>query len=43
MTVRMKGKLGKLTGNGGVVRKEDKEKPPTSTKKAEGNLKSKTK
>ena len=42
MTVRMKGNLGKLTGNGGVVRKEDKEKAP-STKKAEGNLKSKSK
>lgn len=43
MTVQMKGNLGKLTGNGGVIRKEDKEKTESSTKKAEGNLKAKTK
>ena len=45
MTVRMKGNLGKLTGNAGVVRKADKVKNQenSSTKKAEGNLKSKTK
>ena len=41
MSIRAKGGLGKLTGNGGVIRKEDKEKTTTSTKKAEGNLKSK--
>ena len=42
MTVRAKGSLGKLTGAAGVVRKADKEKNQTtsSTKKAEGNLKS---
>lgn len=44
MTVRMKGNIGKLTGAAGVVRKADKEKNQTpSTKKAEGNLKSKSK
>ena len=46
MTVRMKGNLGKLTGNAGVVvRKADKAKnqETPSTKKAEGNLKSKAK
>ena len=44
MTVRMKGNIGKLTGAAGVVRKADKEKASTpSTKKAEGNLKSKSK
>jgi Na+/citrate or Na+/malate symporter len=40
MTVRMKGNLGKLTGNGEIIRKEDKERT-NSTKKAEGNLKAK--
>ena len=45
MTVRMKGQFGKLTGNAGVVRKADKAKnqETPSTKKAEGNLKSKAK
>jgi hypothetical protein len=45
MTVRMKGNIGKLTGAAGVVRKADKVKNQStpSTKKAEGNLKSKTK
>ena len=45
MTVRMKGNLGKLTGSAGVVRKADKAKnqETPSTKKAEGNLKSKAK
>ena len=43
MTIRAKGSLGKLTGNGGVIRKADKEKATGSTKKAEGNLKAKTK
>lgn len=43
MTVRAKGSLGKLTGNGGVIRKADKEKATASTKKAEGNLKAKSK
>ena len=45
MTVRMKGQFGKLSGAAGVVRKADKEKTQTtsSTKKAEGNLKSKAK
>lgn len=43
MTVRTKGSLGKLTGTGGIVRKADKEKTSSSTKKAEGNLKSKSK
>jgi len=43
MTIRAKGSLGKLTGTGGIVRKADKEKAAQSTKKAEGNLKAKTK
>jgi hypothetical protein len=41
MSIRAKGGLGKLTGNGGVIRKADKEKTTNSTKKAEGNLKAK--
>ena len=40
MGIGAKSSLGKLTGTGGIVRKADKE---TTTKKAEGNLKSKAK
>ena len=43
MSIRAKGSLGKLTGTAGVVRKAEKEKTNESTKKAEGNLKAKTK
>ena len=43
MSIRAKGSLGKLTGVGGIVRKADKEKTADSTKKAEGNLKAKSK
>lgn len=43
MSIGAKSSLGKLTGNGGVVRKADKEKASQTTKKAEGNLKAKTK
>jgi hypothetical protein len=42
MSIGTKSGLGKLTGTGGIVRKADKEKAAT-TKKAEGNLKAKTK
>lgn len=41
MSIGAKSNLGKLTGNGGVVRKADKEKAAQTTKKAEGNLKAK--
>ena len=43
MSIGAKSSLGKLTGNGGVVRKADKERASQTTKKAEGNLKAKTK
>ena len=45
MSVRAKGSLGKLTGAAGVIRAADKKQTETSpsTKKAEGNLKSKAK
>ena len=43
MSIGARSSLGKLTGNGGVIRKADKEKATASTKKAEGNLKAKNK
>ena len=43
MSIGARSSLGKLTGNGGVVRKADKEKASQTTKKAEGNLKAKQK
>ena len=43
MSIGAKSSLGKMTGAAGVVRKAEKEKTAQNTKKAEGNLKSKTK
>ena len=43
MSIGAKSSLGKLTGTGGIVRKADKEKAAQTTKKAEGNLKAKSK
>ena len=42
MSIGAKSSLGKMSGVAGIVRKADKEKDP-NTKKAEGNLKAKTK
>ena len=41
MSIGAKSSLGKMSGTAGVVRKADKE--TTNTKKAEGNLKAKSK
>ena len=43
MGIGAKSNLGKLTGTAGIVRKADKEKASQTTKKAEGNLKAKSK
>ena len=43
MSIGAKSSLGKLTGTAGIVRKADKEKAAQTTKKAEGNLKAKSK
>jgi hypothetical protein len=43
MSIGAKSSLGKLTGTGGIVRKADKDKTAQNTKKAEGNLKAKSK
>ena len=43
MGIGAKSSLGKLTGTGGIVRKAEKEKASQTTKKAEGNLKAKSK
>lgn len=43
MSIGAKSSLGKMSGVAGIVRKADKEKTAQTTKKAEGNLKAKTK